>query len=121
RAQVPGAFRPGPPDRDGARFGIPADRQPRVNPAWASTLAVAVAAGGAGLPWGWRGGGAGVALALVFHTVQIAALLRWLRRPARDALPSGRGLWEEAFATLHRHLKDRDEERERLGAGVAAV
>jgi len=90
-----------------------------VNPAWASTLAVAVAAGAAGLLWGWRGVAAVLALALLFHTVQIAALLRWLRRPARDALPPGRGLWEEAFATLHRHLKDRDEERERLRAALA--
>jgi len=90
-----------------------------VNPAWASTLAVAVAAGAAGLLWGWRGVAAVLALALLFHTVQIAAFLRWLRRPARDALPAGRGLWEEAFATLHRHLKDRDEERERLRAALA--
>jgi len=90
-----------------------------VNPAWASTLAVAVAAAAAGLLWGWRGVAAVLALALLFHTVQIAALLRWLRRPARDALPPGRGLWEEAFATLHRHLKDRDEERERLRAALA--
>ena len=90
-----------------------------MNPAWASTLAVAVAAAAAGLLWGWRGVAAVLALALLFHTVQIAALLRWLRRPARDALPAGRGLWEEAFATLHRHLKDRDEERERLRAALA--
>ncbi|MGH8706710.1 MAG: phosphate regulon sensor protein PhoR, partial [Burkholderiales bacterium] len=72
-----------------------------MNPAWSSTLAVAVAAAAAGLPWGWRGAAAVLALALLFHTVQIAAFLRWLRRPARDALPPGRGLWEEAFATLH--------------------
>jgi two-component system phosphate regulon sensor histidine kinase PhoR len=90
-----------------------------LNPAWASTLAVAVAAAAAGLLWGWRGVAAVLALALLFHTVQIAAFLRWLRRPARDALPPGRGLWEEAFATLHRHLKDRDEERERLRAALA--
>ncbi|HEY4637726.1 MAG TPA: phosphate regulon sensor protein PhoR, partial [Burkholderiales bacterium] len=90
-----------------------------MNPAWASTLAVAVAAAAAGLLWGWRGVAAVLALALLFHTVQIAAFLRWLRRPARDALPPGRGLWEEAFATLHRHLKDRDEERERLRAALA--
>jgi two-component system phosphate regulon sensor histidine kinase PhoR len=90
-----------------------------LNPAWASTLAVAVAAAAAGLPWGWRGVAAVLALALLFHTVQIAAFLRWLRRPARDALPPGRGLWEAAFATLHRHLKGRDEERERLRAALA--
>jgi two-component system phosphate regulon sensor histidine kinase PhoR len=90
-----------------------------LNPAWASTLAVAVAAAAAGLLWGWRGVAAVLALALLFHTAQIAAFLRWLRRPARDALPAGRGLWEEAFATLHRHLKTRDEERERLRTALA--
>ena len=90
-----------------------------MNPAWASALAVAVAAAAVGLPWGWRGVAAVLALALLFHTAQIAAFLRWLRRPARDALPAGRGLWEEAFATLHRHLKTRDEERERLRTALA--
>lgn len=90
-----------------------------MNPAWASTLAVAVAAAAAGLLWGWGAAAAVLGLALLFHTVQIAAFLRWLGRPARDALPPGRGLWEEAFATLHRHLKDRDEERERLRAALA--
>jgi len=90
-----------------------------LNPAWASTLAVAVAAAAAGLLWGWLAVAVVLALALLYHTAQIAALLRWLRRPVRDALPAGRGLWEEAFATLHRHLKDRDEERERLRAALA--
>jgi two-component system, OmpR family, phosphate regulon sensor histidine kinase PhoR len=90
-----------------------------LNPAWASTLAVAVAAAAAGLLWGWRGVAVVLALALLFHTSQIAALLRWLRKPVRDALPAGRGLWEEAFATLHRHLKDRDQERERLRTALA--
>ena len=90
-----------------------------MNPAWASALAVAVAAAAAGLLWGWGGAAVVLALALVFHTLQIAAFLRWLERPSRDALPPGRGLWEDAFATLHRHLKDRDDERERLRAALA--
>ena len=90
-----------------------------MNPAWASALAVAVAAAAAGLLWGWPGVAAVLALALVFHTTQLAALMRWLRRPAKDALPAGRGVWEEAFATLHHYLKGRDEERERLRAALA--
>jgi len=90
-----------------------------LNPAWASALAVAVAAAAAGLLWGWPGVAAVLALALVFHTTQLAALMRWLRRPAKDALPAGRGVWEEAFATLHHYLKGRDEERERLRAALA--
>jgi len=90
-----------------------------LNPAWASALAVAVAAAAAGLLWEWRGVAAVLALALLFQASQIAAFLRWLRRPARDALPAGRGLYEEAFATLHRHLKDRDEERDRLRTALA--
>ena len=90
-----------------------------MNPAWGSTLAVAVAAAAAGLLWGWPGVAAVLALALVFHTTQLAALMRWLRRPAKDALPAGRGVWEETFAALYRLLKSRDEERERLRAALA--
>jgi len=90
-----------------------------LNPAWASTLAVAVAAAAAGLLWGWLGVAAALALALAFHTAQLAAFVRWLRRPARDALPAGRGAWESAFAALHHFLKDRDEERDRLRTALA--
>ncbi|MFZ1909414.1 MAG: phosphate regulon sensor histidine kinase PhoR, partial [Burkholderiales bacterium] len=40
--------------------------------------------------------------------------LAWLERPARDTLPVGSGIWEEAFARLHQLLKKRDDEQQGL-------
>ena len=85
-----------------------------MNPAWASTLALLLAAAAVGVIWHWAGAAALLALGVAYHASHLAAFLRWVRRPARDTLPTGRGVWEEAFASLHRHLKDRDEERDRL-------
>jgi len=90
-----------------------------LNPAWASALAIGLAAAAAGLFWQWAAAAAVLALGLALHTAQLAAFLRWLRRPSRDSLPAGRGAWEEAFAALHRHLKGRDEERDRLRHALA--
>jgi two-component system phosphate regulon sensor histidine kinase PhoR len=55
-----------------------------------------------------------LAARLVYHALHITALRRWLRRPALDALPRGRGVWEEVLAELHRFLKRRDAEHETL-------
>jgi two-component system phosphate regulon sensor histidine kinase PhoR len=55
-----------------------------------------------------------LALSVAFHTAQLAAFLRWLRQPFLDTLPAGRGIWEEALAALHHHLKGRNQERARL-------
>ena len=98
-----------------------------MNPVWASTLAVAAAAAATGLlagqlvgaAWGWAAAAAVLALRVVYHAVHLGAFLRWVRRPVRDALPAGHGVWEDAFAALHRHLKDRDQERERLRDALA--
>jgi two-component system phosphate regulon sensor histidine kinase PhoR len=85
-----------------------------LSPAWASTLALAVVAVIVGFAFHWAAAAGVLVAGLALHSAQLAAFLRWLRRPARDTLPAGRGVWEEAFAALHRHLKDRDEERDRL-------
>jgi two-component system phosphate regulon sensor histidine kinase PhoR len=90
-----------------------------LTPAWSSTIALGVVAAIAGLAWHWAAAAAVLALGLALHAAQLAAFLRWLRRPAREALPPGRGAWEEAFASLHRYLKDRDEERDRLRSALA--
>jgi two-component system, OmpR family, phosphate regulon sensor histidine kinase PhoR len=98
-----------------------------LNPAWAGTLAVAVAAAAAGLfawqvagpDWGWAAVAAVLALRVLYHAAHLNAFFRWLRRPVRDALPAGRGVWEEVFAALHRYLRDRDQERERLRLALA--
>ena len=98
-----------------------------MNSAWASHLAVVAVAAAAGLlgwrlgspAWGWAAVAAVLGVRLVYHAAHLAAFFRWLRRPTRDSLPAGRGVWEEAFATLHRALRDRDEERDRLRQALA--
>jgi two-component system phosphate regulon sensor histidine kinase PhoR len=90
-----------------------------LNPAWARTLALGAAAALLGFAWHWAAAAALLAVALALHAAQFAAFLRWLRRPGRDSLPPGRGAWEEAFASLHKYLKDRDEERDRLREALA--
>ena len=44
-------------------------------------------------------------LRLVYHAVHMRALRRWLREPALDRLPRGRGVWEDLLADLHRYLR----------------
>ena len=47
-------------------------------------------------------------LRVVYHAMHIAALRRWLRQPALDKLPRGRGVWEDMLAELHRYLRGRE-------------
>ncbi len=89
-----------------------------MNPAWASALALGLAAAAAGFIWHWAAAAALLGLGVVFHTAQLAAFLRWLRRPALDKLPAGTGVWEEALAALHRHLKGRNEDQARLAEAL---
>nr|MDA8109771.1 hypothetical protein [Betaproteobacteria bacterium] len=68
-----------------------------MNPVWASTLGVALAAAAAGLlswaaagaSWGWAAAAAVLGLRVLFNATQLAAFARWLRAPAREALPAG--------------------------------
>ena len=55
-----------------------------------------------GFAWHWAAAAAVLAAGLALHSAQLAGFLRWLRKPSREALPAGRGAWEEAFASLHR-------------------
>ena len=71
-----------------------------MNPAWSSALVVGAVAALAGFAWHWAAGAAVLAAGLALHAAQLAAFLRWLRKPARDALPAGRGAWEQALASL---------------------
>jgi two-component system phosphate regulon sensor histidine kinase PhoR len=97
-----------------------------LNPAWASTLAIALVAAAAGLvawrlggaAWGWATVALVLALRAAYHARHLGELLRWLRRPTLAALPPGSGVWEEALAGLHRHLKGRDEAEARLAEAL---
>ena len=51
---------------------------------------------------------AALALRLAYHAWHISALRRWLRAPALERLPRGRGVWEELLAELHRYLRGRE-------------
>jgi len=90
-----------------------------LSAAWASTLALAAMAVIVGFAFHWAAAAAVLLAGMALYSAQLAAFLRWLQRPTRDTLPAGRGVWEEAFAALHRHLKDRDEERDRLRLALA--
>jgi two-component system, OmpR family, phosphate regulon sensor histidine kinase PhoR len=48
---------------------------------------------------------AALALRLLYHARHLRALRAWMRAPQLDALPRGRGVWEEALAELHHVLK----------------
>ncbi|HUJ87884.1 MAG TPA: phosphate regulon sensor histidine kinase PhoR [Burkholderiales bacterium] len=93
-----------------------------MNPVWGSTLGVAIVAAGAwllvwplaGPEWAWAAAAAILALRISYHARHLASFLAWLERPARDTLPVGSGIWEEAFARLHQHLKKRDDEQQGL-------
>jgi two-component system phosphate regulon sensor histidine kinase PhoR len=97
-----------------------------LNPAWASTLAVALAAAAAGLltwriagaAWGWAVVALILALRAAYHAKHLDELFRWLRRPALETLPAGSGVWEEVLAGLHRHLKGRNEDEARLAEAL---
>ena len=62
-----------------------------------------------------------IGLRLAYHALHLAALRRWLRRPERDALPRGRGAWEEALAELHGFLKRRDAEHDSLAQSLTRL
>jgi two-component system, OmpR family, phosphate regulon sensor histidine kinase PhoR len=53
-----------------------------------------------------------LAIRVAYHQRHLSALRDWLRRPRLDALPRGRGVWEEALAELHRFLRGRGAEHE---------
>jgi two-component system phosphate regulon sensor histidine kinase PhoR len=93
-----------------------------LNPVWGSTLGVAIVAAGAwvlvwplaGPDWAWAAAAAVLAARLSYHARHLASFLAWLEHPARDTMPVGSGIWEEAFARLHQHLKKRDDEQQGL-------
>ncbi|HEX9184011.1 MAG TPA: phosphate regulon sensor histidine kinase PhoR [Burkholderiales bacterium] len=97
-----------------------------MNPAWASTLGVALAAAAAGLltgrlagaAWGWAAVALVLAMRAAYHAKHLDELFRWLRKPSVETLPAGAGVWEEVLASLHRHLKGRNEVEARLAEAL---
>lgn len=64
-------------------------------------------AGFFGLVWGLAAVIASLLLLLTWHLVHLGQLLAWLEGPLNGRLPRGRGVWEIAFAGLHRRVRIR--------------
>jgi len=84
-----------------------------LKPFWGRPLSTLIAVCvGALLSWPFLGRtGALLLLAalllglLLHHLRNLSSLYHWLRNPALDALPAGRGAWEHIFSLLQRMLK----------------
>lgn len=63
--------------------------------------------GSFGLDWGLTAVIVCLLLLLGWHLSQIQLLLNWLEGPLNNRLPRGRGVWEIAFAGLHRRVRIR--------------
>ncbi|WP_153117836.1 phosphate regulon sensor histidine kinase PhoR [Rhodocyclus tenuis] len=57
---------------------------------------------------------AGLVLLLCWHLYQLSRLLRWLAGPLDSPLPEGGGVWEIAFAGLHRRARIRSGQQQSL-------
>jgi two-component system phosphate regulon sensor histidine kinase PhoR len=60
-----------------------------------------------GLTWGLTAAIVCLLLMLCWHLLHLRQLLGWLEGPLDDPLPRGRGVWEIAFAGLHRRVRVR--------------
>ncbi len=85
----------------------------------ATVAAVALVAGaGFGAATGWAVLALGALALLAYHLIKLAALIRWLRQPRAGALPDARGVWDEAFALLHRFERTAAKEAARLSRAL---
>jgi len=97
-----------------------------LNAVWTGFLGAAAALAVAALVvWPMAGSGwalsllsAGLIAILLHHVRNLASFVRWLAMPQRDTLPIGTGVWETAFAELHRHFRTRDEAEEQVAAAL---
>lgn len=60
----------------------------------------------------------GLLLYLLYHLWFLAKLMRWLRGPLDARVPAGRGIWEVAFAGLHRRVRIRLEQQHSLARAL---
>lgn len=56
----------------------------------------------------------GLLLYLLYHLWYLTRLLQWLRGPLDGRVPTGWGIWEVAFAGLHRRVRIRLEQQQAL-------
>ena len=63
---------------------------------------------------GWAVFAAALLILLGYHARNLGRLLEWLRRPDPDAVPGTIGIWDDAFAFLHRRERRHKQKRKRL-------
>lgn len=98
-----------------------------MNSVWTGFLAVLSALVLAGLVlwplagpvWALAVVAAGLFLRVLHHVRNLSAFVDWLRAPSRETLPDGSGLWEAAYAELHRHVRARDEAEAQVAEALA--
>ena len=67
-----------------------------------------------GLAWGLTAVIACLLLMLCWHQIYLHQLTSWLEGPLNNRLPRGRGVWETAFAGLHRRVRIRSGQQQAL-------
>src|ERR1035437_2615981 len=60
-----------------------------------------------GVSWGLTAALVCLFLMLSWHLVHLQQLIDWLEGPLNNPLPRGSGVWENAFAGLHRRVRIR--------------
>ena len=63
---------------------------------------------------GWTVFSAGLFILLVYHARNLQRLLAWLRARDPGDVPGASGVWDDAFAALHRRERRRTQERQNL-------
>ena len=63
---------------------------------------------------GWAVFVGGLLVLLAYHGRNLARLLKWLRNPDPGDVPGASGVWDDAFAALHRRERRHTQEREDL-------
>ena len=63
---------------------------------------------------GWALFAGGLLILLGYHTRNLRRLLDWLSKPDPGEVPEASGVWDDAFALLHRRERHLSQERQRL-------
>lgn len=98
-----------------------------MNPVWTRLFgSIAALAAGALILWPLAGLESGLGLVVVglllillHHVRNLAAFIGWLSAPTRASLPIGSGIWENAFAELHRHFGTRERSELQVARALA--
>jgi two-component system phosphate regulon sensor histidine kinase PhoR len=71
-----------------------------------------------GAPWAFAVLAAGGGAIVAFHLYQLARLTQWAQAGLDETVPEGRGSWRAAFTALHRRVRTRAAEQQRLAQTI---